>query len=230
MTDNQTTETTTSIMNGLKHSVQDALFEGQTIPHITTLRTFRNAIDKHGTHTPSDKNTLCNELSTLYKRMQREYNELIDHMKPHHAANDAFTHIMDNYPLTTKQAIEVLKQFMSKGQMATMVKGCKGEEKQYFIDKLVEMAGIVDGMAKTYEQDGKGTDAIVYLHYFINGMDWHITEKDMEPDRQLQAFGHADLGMGFPEVGYICIDELIANNVELDLHFTPKTLKEALAG
>lgn len=44
-----------------------------------------------------------------------------------------------------------------------------------------------------YEQDGKGEEAIVTLHYFRGGMDWFITEKDMEPE-QHQAFGLADLG------------------------------------
>jgi len=56
-------------------------------------------------------------------------------------------------------------------------------------------------------------------------MDWYITEKDMG-DEQIQAFGLADLGMGFPELGYISIEELVENGVELDLHWTPKTLAE----
>ena len=127
-------------------------------------------------------------------------------------------------------AAKTLKHFLSSGQMETMGGGCRGEEAEYFKDKFVEMAGIVEGMAKTYEQASKGMESIAYLHYFSGPMDWYITEKDMEPGQQIQAFGHADLGLGFPEMGYICIAELIANNVELDLHFTPKTLKEALAG
>jgi hypothetical protein len=32
--------------------------------------------------------------------------------------------------------------------------------------------------------------------------------------------------MGYPELGYISIAELVANNVELDLYFTPRTLAE----
>ncbi len=83
-------------------------------------------------------------------------------------------------------------------------------------------------MPKTYEQDGKGDDAVVYLHYFRGDMDWYITEKDMEAE-QHQAFGLADLGMGFPELGYINISELIDNNVELDLYWEPKTLREVKA-
>ena len=69
-------------------------------------------------------------------------------------------------------------------------------------------------------------DAIVYLHYFKGNMDWYITEKDMIEEEQNQAFGYADLGLGFGELGYISLIELAENGVELDLHWTPKTLRE----
>jgi len=58
-------------------------------------------------------------------------------------------------------------------------------------------------------------------------MDWYITERDMETD-QLQAFGLANLGYG-GELGYISIEELKSSNVEIDLHWTPKTLREVKA-
>ena len=101
------------------------------------------------------------------------------------------------------------------------------EEKQYIFDKCVEMVDIIKNMPVTYEQDGKGKHAIAHLHYFKGGMDWYITEKDTETE-QLQAYGHANLGFGFGELGYISIAELIQNDIELDLHFTPKTLEEIL--
>ena len=83
---------------------------------------------------------------------------------------------------------------------------------------------VANKMAKIYEQDGKGDDAIVYLHYFhASGADWYITERDIS-DEQHQAFGLADLGMGFPELGYISIEELKSVGAELDIHWTPKTL------
>lgn len=109
--------------------------------------------------------------------------------------------------------------------------GCRSEEKQFFFDKIVEMAGIISTMPKTYEQDGKGNEAIVYLHYFRGNQDWYITEKDMEtPEEpgQYQAFGLADLGYG-GELGYISIVELVKAGVELDLYFKPRTLAEIKA-
>ncbi|MGL4448509.1 MAG: hypothetical protein ACRCZA_12620 [Shewanella sp.] len=77
-------------------------------------------------------------------------------------------------------------------------------------------------MAETYEQDGKGLAATAYLHYFRGGADWYITEKDSDGGTR-QAYGWSDLGAG-GELGYISIDELTAQNIELDLHFEPKAL------
>jgi hypothetical protein len=78
-------------------------------------------------------------------------------------------------------------------------------------------------MPKTYEQDGKGENSIVYLHYFLGDFDWFIIERDVEPE-QLQAFGFACLY--FDELGFISITEIIQNGGELDLNWKPKTLAE----
>jgi len=138
-------------------------------------------------------------------------------------------------------ALKVLDGFIGPSQLHAVGAACRGEEKQFFFDKLVELAQIVSTMPKTYEQDGKGEDAIAYLHYFAGGQaSWWITEKDAgcEDDydptsvnyenrgKQLQAFGLADLFGDGGELGYISIEEILANGGELDFHFTPKTLKE----
>ena len=123
------------------------------------------------------------------------------------------------------EAMPLLRKFISESQIQTMAAGAQGEEREYFIDAMLELRDTFNTMPKTYEQDGKGNEAVVYLHYFRGGMDWYITEKDMG-DEQIQAFGLADLGMGFPELGYISIEELVENGIELDLHWAPKTLAE----
>lgn len=131
--------------------------------------------------------------------------------------------------IETAAAANTLRSFINNSQRNVIIEACyHSEEADFFKDKLVELAELVITMPKTYEQDGKGDSAVVYLHYFRGDMDWYITEKDME-DEQLQAFGLADLGMGFPELGYISIQELVENNIELDLHWTPKTLAEVKA-
>lgn len=117
-----------------------------------------------------------------------------------------------------------LKRFIGRNQLYVIGSGLSGEEKQFFFDKAVEMANRIETMPKTYEQDGKGMEAVAYLHYFIGNMDWYITEKDIEGE-QHQAFGLANLGHG-GELGYISIVELVENNVELDFYFTPKPLSQ----
>ena len=103
----------------------------------------------------------------------------------------------------------------------------KSEEKQFFIDKISELKKRIDEMPKTYEQDGKGKRATAYLHYFVGGCDWYITEKDIDPNKegQLQAFGVTNLGHG-PEIGYINLFDVGRANAELDFHFKPTILAE----
>ncbi len=123
----------------------------------------------------------------------------------------------------TSEAIAALRGFVPSAQLGVIGDMCRGEEGDFFRAKMIEYAERVQGMPKTYEQDGKGDDAVAFLHYFSGGCDWYITEKDMEAEQQ-QAFGLADLGYG-SELGYISLVELCAiASVELDLHWTPKTL------
>jgi hypothetical protein len=136
------------------------------------------------------------------------------------------------------EAMKTLRHFIGRRQLAVVVDCCRGEEKQHFFDKLVELAGVVNTMPKTYEQSDKGGEAVAYLHYFMGGCDWWITEKDAgspddPPDTgQAQAFGLVSLGYE-PELGYISLPEVFAAGAELDFHWRPKTLaaiKAKLAG
>lgn len=116
-------------------------------------------------------------------------------------------------------------RFLSVQQLHIIQCNVNGEEGNFFLNKMAELVNLFKTMPKTYEQDGKGDEAIVSLHYFKNGMDWYITERDQE-EMQYQAFGLADLGIGQPELGYISIEEITDNGAEIDLHWTPKTLGE----
>ena len=116
------------------------------------------------------------------------------------------------------------RAFIGAEQMSAIIEGIRGEEGQFFKDKLCELSALVTSMPKTHEQDGKGNQAVAYLHYFTGGCDWYITEKDSE-EEQFQAFGLADLGYG-GELGYISLVELLEAGAELDLHFAPRTLAE----
>ena len=119
----------------------------------------------------------------------------------------------------------MIENFICRSQLLILQSNTKGEEGEFFNSKIKELKNLFETMPKTYEQDGKGKDAIAYLHYFKNDCDWYITERDMEQE-QLQAFGLACLNGDYPEIGYISIVELLSVGAELDLYWTPKTIKE----
>jgi hypothetical protein len=128
-------------------------------------------------------------------------------------------------------ALETLRAFVGESQLAVVRSGMRGEEKQFFFDKAVELSKLIAAMPKTYEQDGAGELAVVHLHYFKNGCDWFITEKDSDPDGegQVQAFGLADLFRDGGELGYISIVEILSVGGELDFYFKPRALGEIRA-
>lgn len=130
-----------------------------------------------------------------------------------------------------------LKGWIGEQQMSCLKDGARGEEKEFFYETANRLVATIAAMPKTYETDKSSKDAVIHLHYFKGGADWWILEKDKgSPDDtpeqfQSQAFGQACLGQGYGdgELGYISIAELIQNNVELDFHWKPITLKELLA-
>lgn len=127
--------------------------------------------------------------------------------------------------LDAANALLRLVPFIGLTQRQVLREACRAstEEHQYFWDLLRDLDVMITAMPKTYEQNGKGEDAMVYLHYFVGSQDWYIMEKDTE-SVQHQAFGFADLSYG-GELGYISIHELTTYNVELDLYWEPKTLE-----
>lgn len=120
--------------------------------------------------------------------------------------------------------IATLRAFMPASQINSIVECLRTEEREFFREKIKELAQQVTTMPKTYDQDGNGDKAIVHLHYFKGSADWYITERDMER-AQFQAFELADLFGDGGELGYINIVELIRSGVELDMYFTPCTLE-----
>lgn len=120
-----------------------------------------------------------------------------------------------------------ISHFIPALQQLVLASQIDGEEGQWFAEKLAELKQTIASMPVTYEQDGKGDDAIVHLHYFAGSANWYITEKDMSGDGTLQAYGFAEVFAGEGELGYISIAELVRNRrVELDLHWTPRPLRE----
>jgi hypothetical protein len=123
------------------------------------------------------------------------------------------------------QAVAIIRPYLSAAQLSVMGEACRGEEGDWFRQRLIDLQREIERMPATYAQDGKGDNAIAALHYFNAGSDWYILEKDVDGGIQ-QAFGYAILNGDFEnaELGYISIAELVAHGVELDLHFKPRTL------
>ncbi len=126
------------------------------------------------------------------------------------------------------EVLETVRPFMSESQFRVVASNAsRGEEKEFFREKLLEVANTIKGMPKTYDQDGKGMQSVAHLHYFKGSADWYITEKDKEGGVD-QAFGWADLFGDGGELGYISIAEIVGAGVELDLYFKPATLASLL--
>lgn len=127
--------------------------------------------------------------------------------------------------------LATLKPFLNRWQERALIRGLSGEEREFFVEMIAEMAERVRRMPVTYEQDGKGDAAIAYLHYFHgSGCHWYITEKDVE-DGVSQAFGFAVLNgdMMRAEYGYVSIEELVACDAELDLFYGPVPMSQVKA-
>lgn len=127
--------------------------------------------------------------------------------------------------------------FMPASQRFSFLEALEGEEAEFFIDNLWELAKTIRGIPVTYNtEDVETADKVLHLHYFGGGVDAWIVERDVgdTPDGdgtgpQLQAFGKITvMGGGWQEAewGYISIQELIENGIELDFYWSPKTVRE----
>jgi len=130
------------------------------------------------------------------------------------------------------EAAAILRNFIPRDELETILENTKGEEGEFFINKLIELSTLVVMMPQT--GDTEGQDAMALLHYFGPGeCDWWITEIDRAiqsngvPGPQHQAFGYARMFQGCGEMGYISIAELLTSRrVELDLYWNPKPISE----
>ncbi len=75
--------------------------------------------------------------------------------------------------------LKLLDKLLNKSQLFSIKSFLVTDEKDFYIDKINEIYETIQNMSKTYETDGKGNNGIVYLHYFINGRNFYIIEKDI---------------------------------------------------
>ena len=122
------------------------------------------------------------------------------------------------------RSADMLDNFINSQQLE-ILNNTKNEEREYFVAITNNLTNIINKMPKTKETEEE-KDPLIQLHYFTGNMDWMIIEKSTE-DVQFDAYGYANLGYGY-EAGYINIQELIENGVELDFHFEPKPISSLI--
>lgn len=126
------------------------------------------------------------------------------------------------------------RHWIGRTQRMVLMRLVEGEEGEAYVELLTALKARIEAMPKTYETDAIDMkDKIVHLHYFLGSVDAWIVEKDkgdgFHDIEQSQAFGAITTsGEKFrdAEWGYISIVDLIDNDVEIDLHWTPKPAKE----
>lgn len=136
-----------------------------------------------------------------------------------------------------------LAPFIGKAQLAAVRDGMRGDDAVFFIDKMLELAALIEKMPQTYESSEggqrSGSPALAHLHYFVGSCDWYILEKDKgtRDDKkngtppQSQAYGWVNLGdRTSAEYGYISLPEILENGAELDFHWDPKPMQTIIDG
>ncbi len=110
------------------------------------------------------------------------------------------------------------------------------EERDFFIDKMIELAALVKTIPVTFE-GREAEDPICHLHYFGGSYDGYLIEKDIgDPEEPEDTSQHQAWGWGrfnhMPdgaETGYMSLPEMFSSPIiELDFHFEPTPLSKII--
>jgi hypothetical protein len=105
------------------------------------------------------------------------------------------------------------------------------------IDDATEIMDMLSNVVKAYEdipslykEEGKGYNAVAYLHYFVGGVDWWVTEYDKSTG---EMFGLSNLNnewnLGYFNVSFFKNNDLSPlQKPELDFYFKYQTINEIL--
>jgi hypothetical protein len=143
------------------------------------------------------------------------------------------------------KALDRMRPWLGRSQAIAVRETIRtGEERDFFIGKLLELEALIAATPATRGQE-EVEDPIVHLHYFGSNCDAWIIEKDIgyqgeypgDPnadkpeDFQSQMFGYMRFSHmpECAELGYISLPELQSIGVELDFYWTPTPLSEVKA-
>lgn len=128
---------------------------------------------------------------------------------------------------TIGEKIQELRSVINPRQILGMIAAVRGsDENEQAIDKLDAIYDRYVACPRTYETDGNKGKTVAQFRYFLGDSEFYITELDVSGPPHIQAYGYGSLNDQYPEMGYICIPELLKNGFEMDYHFVPKTLTE----
>ena len=142
---------------------------------------------------------------------------------------DEYLEFDDISKKTTAKKLSKIQDFMNPAQLSIV------RSSNEFNEVINRLYKIIAQTPEIYASDDIPLNKkVAYLHYFYGGSDWYIVEldkKDILDDNltiEESAFGYAILNgdLEMSEFGYIDINELKRNNVELDFYFEPKKLSE----
>ena len=85
---------------------------------------------------------------------------------------------------------------------------------------------IINKIPNLYEQEGKGEEAVIYVKFFLPGTRWTWYATEFNGKDTFFGWVKSGISPDFDEWGYFSYSELKENNVERDLYFEPKQLKE----
>ncbi len=142
---------------------------------------------------------------------------------------------VDDLGHSEKLVKEVMTKLVPKPQLAYLneLKRQGGEDAVEMEDVLINVIEAYKYMPNIYEQDGKGYNAVVRIHYFVGGTDWYITEMD-KITGEMYGFTVLNGDYEMAEFGYIDSEFLIDNNLpplskpQLDFYWNYQTINEIL--
>lgn len=112
----------------------------------------------------------------------------------------------------------------------------RGWELNTLANAMKPLDEVINAIPKLYSQDDRKKDrAIVYAHFFSGASDWYILEWGYDGKEPDQFFGYTILNGDTQNgaLGYLSLSQFHNNSkglngIQLDFHWTPKYLAEAL--
>lgn len=128
---------------------------------------------------------------------------------------------------TFKNNLKSILAFVPRQQALALLELMHSEDAQSYARAIENVKAVIDSMPTSGQQDGKGDQAVAYLHYFGGVQKYYVTEKgevDEDFGQQL-SFGLINDGQ-WAELSYIDIEPLTHGGYELDLNWSPKTVAD----